>query len=216
MSRSIGWTSLTTWPPIRMSPPVISSRPAVRRRTVVLPEPEGPTKTQNSPSAMVRSSSSTATVPPGKIFVTPLKRSSAIALSTSVCVLGDQVAVPERAALRRPPLGREVHRHDSEAARVAVLPLEVVEERPHVVGADVHSLGDRALEGGHVVAHIGEAPRVLDHVAAVERWVVEGGAVLGDHEGEVAVITLEPQKELRERVRHDPPAHRRVRALARD
>ena len=40
------------------------------RSAVVLPQPDGPTKTMNSPSSISRSSESTAQVPSGKIFET--------------------------------------------------------------------------------------------------------------------------------------------------
>ena len=46
MSRSFGGTSLTTSPPMRISPPVISSSPAIMRSSVDLPQPEGPTSTR--------------------------------------------------------------------------------------------------------------------------------------------------------------------------
>ena len=59
MSRSIGGTWLTTVLPIRMSPDVMASRPAIMRSVVVLPQPEGPTKTTNSLSRMCRSTSFT-------------------------------------------------------------------------------------------------------------------------------------------------------------
>ena len=52
MSRSFGITSLTTRPPIRISPEEISSSPAIIRSSVDLPQPDGPTSTTNSPSAM--------------------------------------------------------------------------------------------------------------------------------------------------------------------
>ena len=42
MSRSRGGTSLTTSPPIQISPSVISSRPAIMRSVVDLPQPDGP------------------------------------------------------------------------------------------------------------------------------------------------------------------------------
>src|SRR6478672_818936 len=64
MSRSLGATSLTTRSPIRSVPSLISSRPAIIRRLVVLPQPEGPTRTMNSPSAMARFRSSTASTSP--------------------------------------------------------------------------------------------------------------------------------------------------------
>jgi len=50
MSRSLGGTLLTTRPPIAISPRLISSRPAIIRSNVDLPQPDGPTSTTNSPS----------------------------------------------------------------------------------------------------------------------------------------------------------------------
>src|SRR6516165_11898352 len=52
MSRSLGVWSLTTFPPMLSVPPVISSSPATIRSAVVLPHPDGPTSTMNSPSPM--------------------------------------------------------------------------------------------------------------------------------------------------------------------
>ena len=46
--RDIRSTSLTTLSPIFSSPEEISSRPAIIRRVVDLPHPEGPTKMMNS------------------------------------------------------------------------------------------------------------------------------------------------------------------------
>ena len=63
MSRSFGVTSFTTRPPIRISPSLISSSPATMRSAVVFPQPDGPTKTMNSPSSITRSSASTARGP---------------------------------------------------------------------------------------------------------------------------------------------------------
>src|SRR5215469_2466882 len=48
MSRSRGARSLTTRPSILSSPPLISSRPAIIRRIVDFPQPDGPRKTMNS------------------------------------------------------------------------------------------------------------------------------------------------------------------------
>jgi hypothetical protein len=47
--------------PMRSSPSLISSRPAIIRSAVDLPQPDGPTSTMNSPSSISRSSESTAT-----------------------------------------------------------------------------------------------------------------------------------------------------------
>jgi hypothetical protein len=53
--RSAAGIAFTTSFPMAISPPVIGSSPAIIRRSVDLPQPEGPTKTQNSPSATSRS-----------------------------------------------------------------------------------------------------------------------------------------------------------------
>src|SRR3954471_133047 len=52
MSRSFGWTLLTTRSPIEIVPDVMFSRPASMRSRVDLPQPEGPTSTTNSPSSI--------------------------------------------------------------------------------------------------------------------------------------------------------------------
>src|SRR5438105_11827468 len=52
MSRSLGWTLLTTRSPIEIVPEVMFSRPASIRSKVDLPQPEGPTRTTNSPSSI--------------------------------------------------------------------------------------------------------------------------------------------------------------------
>ena len=50
------------------------------RRAVVLPQPDGPTSTMNSPGSTSSDSSFTATTPPGKCLVTA---SRLIVLTTS-------------------------------------------------------------------------------------------------------------------------------------
>src|ERR1700743_2111327 len=52
MSRSLGWTLLTTRSPIEIVPEVMFSRPASIPRKGGLPQPEGPTSTTNSPSSI--------------------------------------------------------------------------------------------------------------------------------------------------------------------
>src|SRR5258708_39110752 len=52
--RSRGVRLFKTLPPIRISPAVGVSRPAIIRKSVVFPEPEGPRKTRNSPSRVSR------------------------------------------------------------------------------------------------------------------------------------------------------------------
>jgi len=48
----LGSSSFTTRSPIAISPELIVSRPATILRSVDFPQPEGPTMTTNSPSAM--------------------------------------------------------------------------------------------------------------------------------------------------------------------
>src|SRR5215470_2057653 len=62
--RSRGSRSLTTRPSMRISPAVGSSKPAIMRKVVVLPQPDGPTKTTNSPSSITMLRFLTATTGP--------------------------------------------------------------------------------------------------------------------------------------------------------
>src|SRR6478752_4785563 len=146
MSRSLGATSLTTREPIVIDPPEASSSPATIRSAVDLPEPDGPTSTVNPPSSIERSSPSTAFVPSSKTFETS---SNAI---DATAHLPDVIAVPERGALQRALLGRVVDPHDPEPLVVAVLPLEVVQQRPRVVALDVDSGAGGADERFEVLA----------------------------------------------------------------
>src|SRR3954468_14667243 len=98
-SRSFDWTSFTTRPPIVIVPSLISSRPATMRSAVVLPQPDGPTKTMNSFSLIARSSESTARVPSGYTFETPSNSIAAMADSFHVSALDR--AAQARAAKER-------------------------------------------------------------------------------------------------------------------
>jgi hypothetical protein len=59
----------TSVPSSRTAPSVVSSNPAIIRKVVVLPHPDGPSSEKNSPAAMSKQASSTATKSP-KRFVT--------------------------------------------------------------------------------------------------------------------------------------------------
>src|SRR5215217_7415684 len=84
ISRWRGGRSLTTWSPIKTLPPVMSSRPAIIRRAVDFPHPDGPTKTTNSPSGISKLILSTATTSSPKTLVTSSRVTSAIPLPPSV------------------------------------------------------------------------------------------------------------------------------------
>ena len=64
MSRSLAGTAFTTRPSMLTRPEVIGSSPAIMRSAVDLPQPDGPSRTMNSPSATARSRSWTAGSPP--------------------------------------------------------------------------------------------------------------------------------------------------------
>src|SRR5882724_10638 len=70
MSRSFGATPLTTRSPIAIRPAEISSSPAIILKSVDLPQPEGPTSTQNSPSSTPTSTPCKTSVEP-KLLRTP-------------------------------------------------------------------------------------------------------------------------------------------------
>ena len=63
MSRSLEVRSFTTLSPIDTVPLEIASSPATIRNAVVLPQPDGPTNTRNSPSRMSSVMSETAFTP---------------------------------------------------------------------------------------------------------------------------------------------------------
>src|SRR5215204_4268602 len=84
ISRWRGGRSLTTWSPIKTLPSVMSSRPAIIRRAVDFPQPEGPTKTTNSPSGISKFILLTATTSSPKTLVTSSRVTSAIPLPPSV------------------------------------------------------------------------------------------------------------------------------------
>src|SRR4029453_2029119 len=55
-----------------------SSRPAIIRRVVVLPQPDGPSSAKNDPAATVRSRSCTAVIDPNHLLTPRRTRSPAI------------------------------------------------------------------------------------------------------------------------------------------
>ena len=84
-SRDRGGNSVTSRPSMLIVPPVASSRPAIMRRSVDLPQPEGPTRTRNSPLWISSETSSTATTPPPKTLLT---RSSTIPATSMQSIPG--------------------------------------------------------------------------------------------------------------------------------
>ena len=87
-------------PPIRISPSVISSSPATIRSTLVLPQPDGPTKTTNSPSPISRSRLLDRARPVGVDLLQPFERRSQPPATSSITLPRARSA---RRAPRTPP-----------------------------------------------------------------------------------------------------------------
>ncbi len=80
--RSRGALSFIRWPPMTMSPSVMSSSPTIIRSRVDFPQPDGPTRMTNSPSAMSMLMSFTAGNP-SAYFLTMFF----ISMAAIVCLL---------------------------------------------------------------------------------------------------------------------------------
>src|SRR6185312_2790565 len=146
MSRSWGETPFTTSPPMAIAPEVGSSSPAIIRRAVVFPQPDGPTRTMNSPSAMVQVSASTALVPFGKTFATSWNETSATIRTSCVS-------------------GRDSRQHDrtSQVLRmIGIKSLSLSEFDGHPL--DENELGHRICppvdDGGPSARRVGEHARI--------------------------------------------------------
>src|SRR5919201_4931351 len=134
MFRSFDGTRFTTRSPIRSNPVVMSSRPATQRSAVVLPQPEGPTRTRNSPSSISRFRSSTAVTSGAYFFVTWSKVTVAIARSMLLrqCLGAKMLEMhDELLALRHQSPGLEhtargssLHAFDERDVLAADLPVE--------------------------------------------------------------------------------------------
>src|SRR5262245_22310717 len=78
MLRSLGSTPFMSRPPTRIVPALGSSSPTINESSVDFPQPEGPTRMKNSPSAIVRLTSRTAAPPEENAFDTRSRTISAI------------------------------------------------------------------------------------------------------------------------------------------
>jgi hypothetical protein len=78
VGRRFGGTPATGWPAMAMAPSVGSSKPASMRRSVVLPQPEGPSREKNSPARTVTETWSKAVKAPKRLVA---RRTSMIGAS---------------------------------------------------------------------------------------------------------------------------------------
>src|SRR5688572_29574629 len=102
-SRSRGLMSFTTSPPVSIVPASASSSPAIVRGSVLLPQPERPTSTANSPSRMSRSTPRTAGTAP-KLLCNPLIFTTAMAGHSPFRSVPSAAHRPKRQAAHQMPL----------------------------------------------------------------------------------------------------------------
>src|SRR5439155_390475 len=110
-----------------------------------------------------------------------------------LAVSADHVGVEPGARLERPLLGGEVHVDDPEPLGVALTPLEIVEQRPGEVPAEVDALFQGGVRGAQVIPVVLDPQRIGDVARpGLERRIVECGPVLGDVERHRAVPLPHP------------------------
>src|SRR5437879_2309326 len=167
MSRCFGATRLTTLPPMLTSPSVISSSPAIIRSKVDLPHPEGPTRTQNSPSAISMSTPRITCVEP-KLLRTALMLTAAILLlRKAVMRTAAASGTPTRVDAVRPlrphnPAGRSSPRSrcfvpPSAAARFPLCAeIRDMRRQDHLGVAQQPALGSRRLDRQDIQSSAGK------------------------------------------------------------
>src|SRR5262245_50679240 len=84
VGRLLGGVSAISSPPMMIWPELGVSRPEIIRRSVVLPQPEGPSSAKNSFWAISKETSSTALTPPGNVLVTLRSETIASAMVLSL------------------------------------------------------------------------------------------------------------------------------------
>src|SRR5215212_10507444 len=87
---STPWTGAPWW---RTSPASMGRSPAIARRSVVFPQPEGPTRLRNSPSASERETSRMASVSPSRT-AKPLRMPSTVITSLAIAETSRAAMVP--------------------------------------------------------------------------------------------------------------------------
>src|SRR3546814_1380133 len=111
---AIGWP-VTSAPSNSTRPPASgSSSPAMMRKVVVLPQPDGPRKTTVSPAWMARSSGSSARVPSAKVLAQSVSVMASGELLSVIVVLRHELLEPRfRDELQRDQQDRKSTRLNS-------------------------------------------------------------------------------------------------------
>src|SRR5271155_5373337 len=164
MSRSAGSIWLPPLPPMSISPPVTVSSPATMRNSVDLPQPEGPTSTQNWPSPTSTSTPLMASKP----FGYALRTSCSVTLAIGLFLRLDQ-ALDEEALHQDDDGDRRQHGEHGGGHR----------HRPFGQGVMyVDDLFDADDDGLHVVARRDQQrPQIL--IPAVDEEDHEQGCDVG-------------------------------------
>src|SRR5262249_51046630 len=107
-SRRLGGKAEMSRPPCSMRPVVWMSRPAMARRSVVLPQPDGPRKQPNSPSAISSEMSPSAVKAPNFLVRPWIRRKGGVGnpllLGLRLRVIALLPLVQDRLAVLRRPL----------------------------------------------------------------------------------------------------------------
>src|SRR6266851_7300341 len=156
--------SLTSCPPIRMSPELCFSNPAIIRSRVVFPHPLGPSRTRNSPSLVARSTPSTANDSPKRFL---MFRVSTIAIGVPP-QSGRRPKIGEAPSDQRLPWAQQSQRRSSD--QLLLLPF-----RPDLLALGLGLL-DRILGRHRAGARLGE--HRIDH-PGVENLVDRRGGIAG-------------------------------------
>src|SRR6185369_5237377 len=113
MSRCAARLKVTSSPPSRISPAVGSSSPAIMRKVVVLPQPDGPSMTKKAPSATLKLEPLTAVKAP-KVFCRLVTVISAMALLRKLRGDGEEARAREQRdeGIGVERQGKRLHQHD--------------------------------------------------------------------------------------------------------
>ena len=81
IGRRCGGTPVMSWPSMMSRPASGVSKPASRRSSVVLPQPEPPSSANSSPRSMTRSTLSTAVIAPKRLLTPSMRTMSPLTIA---------------------------------------------------------------------------------------------------------------------------------------
>ena len=124
-------TRVTSRSPMRIRPSSTGSRPASIRSVVVLPQPDGPTRTRNSPSATSRSIPGTAGRSEPSYQRCARSNVMLVIGRQPICKYAELTNMSWRSPTDRPPRGRtKLHRADSRRHHRSMLLQQLFGARP--------------------------------------------------------------------------------------